>query len=159
MTTLIQQKSGNDCVLAAIAMAAGFERWEDVWTPEDLERVIKSGGIREEGPWLERAGFKKEQYRHMHVWGDPKAAQQLLWGRRALIACASLNNHGGSHMVFWDGQRIWDPHEGHWDQGWQFFKHITSLLISEVILFDDNVARDASTAAVQQAPAGEAQPA
>lgn len=29
MTTLIQQKSGNDCVLAAIAMAAGKSSWDE----------------------------------------------------------------------------------------------------------------------------------
>lgn len=135
MTTLIQQRSPNDCVLAAIAMAAGCATWSDVWTDDDLQKVIESKGIANEAPWLERAGFSKTDWRQVHVYGDQRLAHCLLWGRRALICCSSLNNDGGSHMVYWDGERIWDPHEGHWDQNWQYFRHLSTLLISEVILF------------------------
>ena len=136
MTTLIQQRSGNDCVLAAIAMAAGKERWSDLWTEDDLAKCIKDGGIREESVYLTRAGFAKEDWLLIHTsYTNSHMVQNLLWRRRALLSVASLNNRGGSHMVYWDGERIWDPHEGHWDQGFQYFKHITTLLISEVILF------------------------
>lgn len=157
MTTLIQQKSPNDCVLAAIAMAAGFEKWEDAWTEDDLQAVIKSKGVADTEPWLKRHGFVEwKHYRECYIHDD-RVAHALLWKRRALISCSSLNNDGGSHMIFWDGARIWDPHEGHWDQGFQYFRHLSTLRISRAYIFDDTVARDALTAAVPQAPAEQAQ--
>lgn len=142
MTTLIQQKSASDCVLAAIAMAAGCASWNELWTEADLKSVVDSKGIADESPWLERAGLlRNEHYRTVRIWGDCEVVQKLLWKRKALIACNSLNNLGGQHMVYWDGERVWDPHEGHWHLGWQYYKHITSLMIKEVILFDEHVPR------------------
>lgn len=143
MTALIQQKSGNDCVLASIAMAAGLERWEDAWSDADLQAVIASKGVSDVDPWAKRVGYVAwEHFRPVYVHEDSQTvAHALLWKRRALLSCASLNNDGGSHMVFWDGQRIWDPHEGHWDQGFQYFRHLSTLRISRAYIFDDSVPR------------------
>lgn len=138
MTTLIQQKSGNDCVLAAIAMAAGKDKWEDLWTPEDLQSVIDSRGINDVDPWMLRAGFEREKhFREIFVYsGSERIASALLWRRRALLSVDSLNNHGGSHMIYWDGQKIWDPHEGHYPE-FLAFRHLTSCKINRVQLFAD----------------------
>lgn len=153
MTTLIQQKSGNDCVLAAIAMAAGFDRWEDAWTDDDLQTVIKSKGIADLDPWMKRVGYVAwTHYRECYVHRDESIAQVFLWKRRALISCSSLNNDGGSHMVFWDGRRIWDPHEGHWDQGFQYFRHLSTLRISRAYIFDDAIPRHAPVLAEEATP-------
>lgn len=143
MTHLIQQKSPNDCVLASVAMAAGFERWEDAWTDEDLQAVIASKGVSSVEPWLNRVGYIADKsYREVYVRDETNGTvRAMLWRRRALISCDSLNNYGGSHMVYWDGSRVFDPHEGHWDQGFQHFRHITSLSISRVFVFDDTVPR------------------
>lgn len=150
MTTLIQQRSPNDCVLAAIAMAAGVERWEDAWTEADLESVIKSRGIAHIEDWMRRLGYVEDKHYFMvYVRGDTNSTvRALLWRRRALISCDSLNNRGGSHMVYWDGERVWDPHEGHWDQGFQHFRHITSLCINWCYIFDDSLPRTPPVAAV-----------
>lgn len=138
MTTLIRQKSGNDCVLAAIAMAAGKEKWEDLWTDEDLQSVIKSKGVADAEPWLERAGYKRgEHYKEIYCYNDSNIAKSFLWKRKALLSVDSLNNVGGSHMVFWDGNRIWDPHEE--DPGYLYHRIITGCSITRVYLFAPGV--------------------
>jgi hypothetical protein len=134
MTTLIQQQSPNDCVLAAIAMAKGAEKWSDVWTPEDLQKVIDSKGIGDLKPWLEKAGITS--YIEVYVRSEScNIVKRMLWKRRALLSVDSLNNSGGSHMVFWDGEKLWDPHEGHYPECIAF-RHLSSVSISEVYLFD-----------------------
>lgn len=137
MTTLIQQKTGNDCVLAAIAMAAGKERWEDLWTEEDLQSVVASKGISDWEPWMVRAGLGKEyvgwwEVHTSHI--DDGHVSIMLWKRRALLSVNSLNNNGGHHAVYWDGDKVYDPHTGHEDQGYIAFKWLSSIRITRVLL-------------------------
>lgn len=157
-TTLIPQRSGSDCVLAAIAMAAGCVSWGEMWSDADLQAVVDSKGVGDLDPWLKRAGFERRvHYRTVYVHEDAQEpVRALLWKRRALISCRSLNNEDGYHMVFWDGQRVWDPHEGHWHLGWQFFKHLTSMCIRTLIIFDDSVPRQVP---IVEVPAPTAEPA
>lgn len=139
MTTLIQQKSDNDCVLASIAMLAGKERWEDLWTPGDLESVIKSRGVSEHGEWLARAGYK-EYTDYKEIYCSHIATNYLyafLWRRRALLSVHSLNNENGSHMVFWDGVKLYDPQDG--VEGKLAFRWLTSCVITRVWIFKDQV--------------------
>lgn len=135
MTTLIQQLSDHDCALASIAMALGFERWSDCWGPDDLERAIKENGVGDVSPWLERFGlYNRRQVRRVHIhegYQDPIKA--LLWKRRALVSVHSLNNDDGRHMIYWDGERVWDPSTK------RTYLHLSSAIISQVILFDDTV--------------------
>lgn len=113
MTTLIQQRTDNDCVLASMAMALGFARWEDAWTEDDLKAVVESRGISDIEPWLKRHGLEdRVHYRQIHCWNDERLVTQFLWKRRALVSINSLNHDGGGHMVYWDGDRVWDPNDG-----------------------------------------------
>lgn len=134
MTTLIRQRSGNDCVLAAIAMAAGKSRWEDLWTEADLQSVIESKGVSNVEHWLERAGYElNKDYVVIYCHNESSIAKRFLWKRKALLTVDSLNNVGGSHMVFWDGNRIYDPHED--DPGYLFHRIITGCSITRVFMF------------------------
>jgi hypothetical protein len=135
MTTLIQQRSPSDCVLAAMAMALGFTAWEHAWTEEDLQKVVESKGISDFDPWLSRHGLKaREDYFEFHVWDQAvRQVRCMLWRRRALLSVDSLNLDGGSHMIYWDGTRIWDPNEG--KEGKLAFRHLSSCHISNVVLF------------------------
>ena len=137
MTTLIQQKSNNDCVLAAIAMLAGKERWEDLWTPEDLDAVIKSSGVSNHADWLLRAGLKEHRhYIEVHCGhiSQHYICAMLRW-RKALLSVHSLNNEHGYHMVYWDGAKLFDPQDG--VEGKIAFKYLTSCCITRVFLFND----------------------
>lgn len=141
MTTLIQQKSGNDCVLAAIAMARGCESWDDIWTQDDLDKVIASKGVAHWEDWMKRAGFVEDvHYRDVYCnGGDAERLKALLWRRRALLSVGSLNNAGGSHAVYWDGAKLWDPHEGHYPQ-YLAYRHLSSVCLSRALIFSDTPA-------------------
>lgn len=137
MTILVTQKSPHDCVLAAIAMAVG-KTWEEAWTQEDLAAVIKSRGIADIDPWMKRHGAEPYvDYREVYVHGTRLGMVcALLWKRRALLSVNSLNNDGGSHMIYWDGECILDPNEGY--EGKIAFKHLSSCIITRVYVFKEN---------------------
>lgn len=134
MTTLIQQRSGNDCVLASIAMARGAAAWADVWTDSDLERVIASKGVSGYEPWLEQAGFKPHQFKEIQIWNatDQSIVRQLLWHRRALLSVHSLNIDQGHHMVFWDGFEVFDP------SPLRSYAWLHSMTITRIVLLDES---------------------
>jgi hypothetical protein len=113
MTTLIQQRSPSDCVLASIAMAAGKSAWTDLWTDADLAEIAGKG-ISTYEPWMERAGLGQPyvDYWEVYVGQSMNTFKCMLWKRRALLSIHSINNDGGHHSVYWDGDRIWDPNEG-----------------------------------------------
>lgn len=115
MTTLVQQKTPNDCVLAAIAMAAD-KQYDDLWTPEDTQWCVDNKGISDYKPWLARAGFhpsvpSKNGYRYVYGLDNMRqeSALKLLWGRRAILSVASLNREGSYHAVYWNGYELFDP--------------------------------------------------
>lgn len=136
MTNLIRQKSNNDCVLAAIAMAAGKRQWHELWNSEDLESVKLSRGISDLEPWLERAGLKENtDYISIYVHSDQRMVKALLWKRRALLSVESLNNNHGSHMIYWDGHRIWDPQDG--VEGKIAHPFLSSAIITRCYIFKD----------------------
>lgn len=131
MTIRIVQKSGNDCVLAALAMAAGKKSWEEAWTEVDLQEVIKSKGVGDIDPWMQRLGYEhRKDYITVYVHGDSmEMVQRFLWKRRALLSVHSLNIKGGNHMVYWDGDIIHDPSPE------RTYLHIESCIINRAIIF------------------------
>lgn len=135
MTTLIQQRTNNDCVLACIAMAAGKPSWEEAWSEGDLAEVVASKGISDYRPWLERHGLMRdEHWREVYVHGDSQGTvKAMLWGRRAILSVYSLNHNGGHHAVYWDGERILDPNAG--IQGKQAFRFLSSVNMTRLYLF------------------------
>lgn len=135
MTTLIQQRGDNDCVLASIAMAAGLNAWGDIWTNEDLESVVKSQGVSDLEPWLNRVGFiRGRDFYEIYTYHEARIAKAFLWKRKALISTDSLNNEHGSHMVYWDGRRIWDPQDGR--EGKLYHRILTGINPTRVYLLD-----------------------
>ena len=138
MTTLIRQRSGSDCVLASIAMASGSIFWQDIFTEEDLADVIKSQGVstgsEDFTKYMKKAGFKEADYKRL-PWLENVPHDKLcslLWGRRALLSINSLNNPGGSHMIYWDGTRVWDPQEG--VEGKQAAPFLSSSVVTGAVL-------------------------
>lgn len=104
---MIKQKGESDCVLACISMLTGLPY---TWSDEEFNFAEKNKGyndvqIRE---LLTQAGYDNA----MHL-GVPDGfhleTRSLLWGRRAMLSVPSLNHHRGAHMVYWDGQELFDP--------------------------------------------------
>lgn len=137
-TIHIQQRSDNDCALASIAMAIGKERWTDLWTHEDLEVVKASKGVSDLEPWLNRAGLVRNvSYRTVYVHGsDSEKVASLLWGRRALVSIASINSELGNHLIYWDGNQVWDPQRG--ISGKQHVVFLKATSIQVVTLLKDS---------------------
>lgn len=135
MTTLIQQKTLNDCALASIAMAAGKEKWEDLWNEADLEAVKGKGvGHGEDlNAYMLRAGFVRDKhFKAAYIHGDSHDyIAKLLWGRRALLSVHSLNRDGDGHMVYWDGEKLWDPSYE------RTYLYLSSCIITVAQLFKD----------------------
>lgn len=145
MTTLIQQKSGHDCALAAMAMMIGAQSWDEVWTEADLQKVIAENGIGDLSPWLKRLGMEPRVHyctAYVHGLADHDTIRTLLWMRRALLSVHSLNLPDGNHMIYWDGGRIWDPSTA------RTYEHLRSAIISRIYVFDDSIPRLTSEAPV-----------
>lgn len=137
MTALIKQITGSDCFLACIAMAKGAKHVLDVWSKEDIDKVVASQGVGDPDPWLEQAGFKKgvDYKQHYAHHGTDDAIKALLWKRRAIISVRSLNIDGGTHAVYWDGEALFDP------STLRTYLHLSSLSISQVTLFAPEAAK------------------
>ena len=136
MTTLIKQRSDNDCALAALAMALGAQTWDEVWTEEDLAAVIKSQGVGNVDYWLLRHGLKRKvHFKNIYVHGMSYHEDLVgcLWRRRALLSVHSLNMPEGNHMVYWDGSEVFDPSPK------RTYANLRSMHIVRIILFDDAV--------------------
>lgn len=129
MTTLIQQRTPSDCVLACIAMAAGAESWDAVWKKEDADAVVASRGVScfDYDKWGERVGLAFD-YLSVYDGHDQKVLRFLLRGQQAILSVNSLNNDGGSHGIYWDGRRIWDPNDG--VPGKLAFRFLSSVYIT-----------------------------
>lgn len=132
MTTLINQIGPSDCVLASIAMAKGCETWGELWNEEDLA-TVDGKGVGDEEPWMNRAGFvKHEDYKRVYIHGhNMDMIKALLWKRRALVSVNSLNIDHGGHMIYWDGEKIFDPSTK------RTFLHLSTAIITAIIIFKD----------------------
>ena len=113
---LITQRSGYDCGICAIAMATGHT----------YERVIEAAGddlsekgLRSEVKMLQALGYCYD-FQNGHPIGDfvcrhrghvldPNFFREFAWGRRALMSVPSLNDEESFHMIYWDGNCIFDP--------------------------------------------------
>lgn len=130
MTTLIQQRTKSDCVLACIAMAAGVSSWDDLWTQEDADKILGKGiSPFDYSEWGERAGL---QFDYCSVWNgaDMNTIKFLLKGQKVILSVDSLNIDHGSHAIYWDGERLWDPNEGKSDK--LAFKYLSSVRITGI---------------------------
>lgn len=123
----IQQKTSSDCVLASIAMALD-KPYDEVWSSEDTKWTVDNRGIADKDPWLKKAGITRYKEVHFLYHMEQGYVHSLLWGRRALLSVHSLNIPGGYHMVYWDGQNLWDPSRQ------RTYAHLHSCIVSGAVL-------------------------
>lgn len=140
MTILVQQRGDHDCGIAACAMltgmnyeavAARFVAWHERYkelpqgTDEtDYRKFFADIGWTVFGPF---GGYRNEF--------SFDVIRQMLVGRRALVSVRSLNNDAGYHMVYYDGERVWDPQDGRHDR--TAFRMLWSLPLRAAWLFDE----------------------
>lgn len=127
MTLLVRQRGSDDCGIAAVAMFTDF-------TYEHVRRAaIASDGFRpgkgtnSVGSILRELGFRWDNlitteekpdtrpYRTLHFnnyYISAEFCRDQLWGRPCMMSVPSLNTRGGWHLIFYDGDRVYDPQNG-----------------------------------------------
>lgn len=124
---LIKQKTGSDCAVCSMAMLTGIPYKKVYQILEKDGSYVEGKGMQDTESALLALGLRREYKRHprvrkafvetyadfKHMWKpweiSPQYYRQQLWGRRALLSVPSLNNPGGSHMIYWHYDRIYDP--------------------------------------------------
>lgn len=98
MTTFVQQKRDDDCVVACLAMWTGFAHGM-------IDGALKSlpGG----GKCLFDAAAL------LRSIGTPaRRTVYFFESEKAILDLPSFNRPGGMHACYWDGERLYDPNEG-----------------------------------------------
>lgn len=133
-TKLVQQRpNAKDCFLACMAMAEGTQ-YDDLASrvmPDLLQKIQEHGAYDKDlAELLGQCGWMKD-YHYRVAWGfrGPLAVfgKQWLYGRRALLQVNSINFPDESHIVYWDGEALFDPsllktltEESIWNEGFDW---------------------------------------
>lgn len=99
----IQQRMPADCAVAALAMflEKPYEHIAELCSGAELVRLGLS--------WT-RENFILGLF---DVEADVYAASLIDWSQPAILSVPTLNEaEGGSHSIYWDGNRVWDPQMG-----------------------------------------------
>ena len=124
---LIGQKTPTDCGVCSMAMLTGLGYKKTYELMSKSGAYVEGKGLYDDHKALLALGLREGRERNKNV---PKALNivpidfkvlwkpweisakfyaQQIWGRRALLSVPSLNNPGGSHMIYWHYDRIYDP--------------------------------------------------
>jgi len=131
---IVKQKGESDCVLASLAMATG-RPYSSMFKPAFRKKIELAKGCYDSTlkEALKMAGFIEGQ-NALSIWTqnlDKKYVQALIWKRKALIQVVSLNYGGGEHMIYWDGEELFDPSNK------QVYKFVENLRPTYVWLLGD----------------------
>jgi hypothetical protein len=148
MTILIKQRTPTDCGVCSLAMATG-RTYEDVLGAVG-DCYDAARGMRYMGSALERLGFSYA-FQNGEPVGDivvmqrewslsPKLYRRMIWGRRALVSVPSLNNEGGWHLIYFDGEAVFDP------SPLKTYTAFEQLEPEEIVLFRQRAARSGDLA-------------
>lgn len=122
MTELIRQKTNDQCAIASIAMATGLD-YDYVLNMGILTRNYTEGNGTHTASLVSSLGISyKSIYDHSRRTSN-SFWEEVLWGRRALLTVKSINNEGGTHIVYWRYNEVLDPQNGNEDKN--FFTSIS----------------------------------
>lgn len=110
MTRLVIQKTPHDCGLACAAMAIG-KPYSRLWLKRHIDLTYSRPGLYVSDLldfMTERSNLTRDDFLVVRL-NDRRTAGAMVRWRPAILMVPSLNNEGGRHFVYWDGERIWDP--------------------------------------------------
>ena len=116
MTALVKQRTRMNCAICCMAMLTGRDYDDVMAAVGDAYNPVK--GMRYDQKALKRLGFTFSHEKGQPMGGAvvfmrgilaPDFFLHMAWGRRALISVPSLNYSDSTHMVFCDGERVFDP--------------------------------------------------
>ena len=136
MTAIYKQRATYDCLLACIATAVQ-KPYEELW-PDDFCRLVED----EKGTHgdnvdraFEIAGLRKNtDYWCVYLLNEYAVnpnVKQLLNGRRAILQVPSLNYQGTYHLIYWNGETLYDPSNK------QIYQWINQCVPVYVWIFDE----------------------
>jgi hypothetical protein len=118
---MVKQRADKDCYLCGLCMALGisYERMTELIGADFVAELQNNGTFGTNVVKLHRLlgliqGVNIQTiYRHAptstgHRGSSLHFTLQSLWGRRALLQVRSLN-YDSDHLVYWDGQTLYDP--------------------------------------------------
>lgn len=131
---IVKQKGESDCVLASLAMATG-RPYSSLFKPAFRKKIEADKGCYNETlkEALKLAGFVEgKNARSVYTQHlDKIFVQALIWKRKAMIQVTSLNIAKGEHMIYWDGEELFDPSNK------QVYKFVENLRPTYVWLLGD----------------------
>jgi len=143
MTRLVRQRTPHQCMIACIVMATHKPYRQVLTVGIETGGYVEGRGCLSEQKILTALGLRFEfergrpsfssDYiclrRSYHLSAD--AFRDQAWGRRAIFTVPSLNNPGGHHAVYWDGQKLLDPNSSDRKR----YADWSELQPSELVLF------------------------
>jgi len=108
----IKQKYKWDCCIASIAMMVGCEYEEVFEAFKELFPKHKKNGLSDDEIFELLIYFKQK----------PKLIDDVILGVAGIIFLPSKNEPDGSHAVYFDGEKIFDPNNGR--RGKKFYNHL-----------------------------------
>jgi hypothetical protein len=138
LTGLIVQRTAFDCGICCLAMLFGVTYEAALHAAGDS--FVDGKGLYSERDALKQLGYAENDFiitrRDWCI--APEAYRRLSWRRRALITVPSLNREGVWHMVYYDGNRLFDPHREKRYESWE------QLMPEEITLFAESAAGQAA---------------
>lgn len=139
-----KQRLTTDCGICSLAMLAGINYEEAIAIAGDDFDPLK--GMKRFEKSLEKLGYIRQiingddvgdytlTYRQHCI--SPQYYRQFAWGHKALVTLPSLNYLGGTHMIYYDGWKVFDP------SPLKTYENFTDLLPDELIIMRPNVKRN-----------------
>lgn len=138
MTELVRQRNTNDCLFACAAMALGMTYDEaEARAGAAFMNLLQSQGCNNamENALLGALGLKVNVDYCMRTfnnhWTSVGFVKNMLWGRRAIVTVRSRNNRDGSHAVYWDGSKLFDPCTQDVYPSWDEVEPVEAVIFNE----------------------------
>lgn len=133
---IFKQRAIYDCLLACIATAVQRD-YGDIWPVDFLEAVEDAKGTYGDNVTkafsLAGLNHNTDYWTVGVAWGWERnaALRNLLHGRRAILQVPSLNYQGAQHMVYWNGETLYDPSND------QVYQRLDQCSPSYVFIFNE----------------------
>lgn len=131
----VDQRTDHDCVFCCLAMVLGltYEQAAARAGAAFMEILNVQGCTDPMEQALYAAfGLKKEvdflELRYSPHWASIAGVRNLLWGRRAMVTVRSKNIPDGFHMLYWDGNQVFDPSSKRRYEDWSEVEPVEMIL-------------------------------
>lgn len=106
----VQQRQDHDCAVASLSMLLDSSY-------EETYAGLSAMGV----PVFEKAVNQDQIFRYLKRAGLTPLLTDALPPVPSLVSVPALNFKGAMHMVYWDGQELFDPQMGRKDPGIEYY--------------------------------------